>query len=154
DKDGDLDLYVCNYVKWSISTDLFCTVDGTNKSYCTPESYQGESPRLYRNNGNHTFQDVTEKAGLLDETSKALGVVALDYDLDGWPDLFVANDTQPNKLYHNNGNGTFTDKGVMAGVAFSEAGVARAGMGVDATDYDDSGYPSLLIGNFSNEMLA
>jgi hypothetical protein len=153
DKDGDLDLYVCNYVKWSVATDLFCTLDGANKSYCTPESYQGESPRLYRNNGDRTFQDVTEKAGLKDPTSKALGVIALDYDLDGWPDLFVANDTQPNKLYHNNGNGTFTDKGVMAGVAFSEAGTARAGMGVDATDYDNSGYPSLLIGNFSNEML-
>ena len=91
---------------------------------------------------------------MLDPTSKALGVIAFDYNLDGWQDLFVANDTQPNKLYHNNGNGTFVEKGVMAGVAFSEAGVARAGMGVDAADYDGSGYPSLLIGNFSNEMLA
>src|SRR5262249_14861048 len=138
----------------TMETDLFCTLDGTNKSYCTPESYPGETSRLYRNRGNGTFEDVTRAAGLEDSTSKALGVVAFDYNNDGWPDLFVANDTQPNKLYKNNGNGTFTEKGVMAGVAFSETGVARAGMGVDAADYDGSGYPSLLIGNFSNEMLA
>ena len=153
DKDGFVDLFVCNYVKWSIDTDLFCTLDGTNKSYCTPESYPGASSRLYRNRGNGTFEDVTRQAGLQDPTSKALGVIAFDYNQDGWSDLFVANDTQPNKLYLNNGNGTFTEKGAMAGVAFSEAGIARAGMGVDAADYDGSGYPSLLIGNFSNEML-
>ncbi|MGH9856227.1 MAG: FG-GAP repeat domain-containing protein, partial [Acidobacteriota bacterium] len=154
DKDGLLDLFVCNYVKWSIEKDLFCTLDGTNKSYCTPESYPGASSRLYRNRGDKTFEDVTKKAGLLDPTSKALGVVAFDYNMDGAMDLFVANDTEPNKLYQNNGNGTFTEKGVMSGVAFSEAGAARAGMGVDAADYDGSGYPSLLVGNFSNEMLA
>jgi enediyne biosynthesis protein E4 len=153
DNDGNLDLFVCNYVKWSIEKDLFCTLDGVNKSYCTPESYQGESSRLYRNKGNKTFEDVTEKARLFDNSSKALGVIAFDYDLDGWQDLFVANDTQPNKLYHNERNGKFSEKGVMAGVAFSEAGVARAGMGVDAADYDGSGHLSLLIGNFSNEML-
>ena len=78
----------------------------------------------------------------------------LDYDGDGWLDLFVANDTQPNRLYRNKGNGTFADVGVTAGVAFNEAGVARAGMGVDAADYDGSGRPSLVIGNFSNEMMA
>ncbi len=153
DKDGKLDLYVSNYVKWSPEKDLYCTLDGVNKSYCTPESYEGASPILYQNRGNGMFENVTKTAGLHDPTSKALGVVELDYDQDGWPDLFVANDTQPNKLYRNNQNGTFTDKGVVAGVAFSEAGVARAGMGVDATDYDGSGYPSLLVGNFSNEMI-
>jgi hypothetical protein len=153
DNDGRLDLFVCNYVKWSIDKDLFCTLDGVNKSYCTPESYPGDSSKLYRNKGDKTFEDVTSKAGLSDNTSKALGVIAFDYDLDGWQDLFVANDTQPNKLYHNERNGKFSEKGVLAGVAFSEAGAARAGMGVDAADYDGSGHPSLLIGNFSNEML-
>jgi enediyne biosynthesis protein E4 len=153
DRDGDLDLYICNYVQWSPAKDLFCTLDGTHKSYCTPESYRGASPKLYQNQGNGKFQEVSQKAGLFDPNSKALGVIAFDYDQDGWPDLFVANDTQPNKLYHNNGNGIFTEKGVMAGVAFSEAGVARAGMGVDAADYDDSGNYSLIIGNFSNEMI-
>ncbi len=91
---------------------------------------------------------------MADPTSKALGIAVLDYDGDGWPDLFEANDTQPNKLYRNNGNGTFTEKGVAAGVAFSEDGVARGAMGVDAGDYDRSGRQHLLVGNFSNQMLA
>jgi len=154
DNDGRLDLFVARYVDWSIDTDLFCTLDGKAKSYCTPESYRGQSASLYRNRGDGTFADVTQAAGLFDPKSKALGVTMLDVDGDGWMDLFVANDTQPNKLYRNRGNGTFTDVGVAAGVAFSEAGVARAGMGVDAADYDGSGRPSLLIGNFSNEMMA
>jgi enediyne biosynthesis protein E4 len=154
DKDGKLDLFVCNYVDWSIDKDLYCTLDGKNKSYCTPESYKGQSSTLYHNRGDGTFENVTERAGLHDPTGKSLGVATIDYDNDGWPDLFVANDTQPNKLYRNNGNGTFTDNAMTAGVAFSEAGVARAGMGVDAADYDGSGRQSLVIGNFSNEMMA
>jgi enediyne biosynthesis protein E4 len=154
DKDGRPDLFVANYVEWSAEKDLFCTLDGTRKSYCTPESYKGQSPALYRNKGDGTFEDVTAKAGLRDPASKALGVAVLDYDGDEWPDLLVANDTQPNKLYKSNRNGTFTDVGTAAGVAFSEAGVARAGMGVDAADYDGSGRPSIVIGNFSNEMMA
>jgi len=154
DKDGYADLFVCNYVDWSIEKDLFCTLDGKNKSYCTPESYKGQSSTLYHNRRDGTFENVTTAAGLNDPTSKSLGVAMLDYDGDGWPDLFVANDTQPNKLYRNNGNGTFTDNAMTAGVAFSEAGVARAGMGVDAADYDGSGRQSLVIGNFSNEMMA
>lgn len=154
DKDGHLDLFVCNYVEWSIEKDLFCTLDGKTKSYCKPDSYKGQSVRLYRNRSNGQFEDVTERAGLLDPTCKALGVTVLDYDMDGWQDIFVANDTEPNKLYHNNRNGTFTDQAVSAGVAFNEAGVARAGMGTDAADFDGSGYPSLIVGNFSNEMLA
>lgn len=154
DKDGKLDLFVAHYVDWTASKDLFCTLDGKTKSYCTPESYKGQSPTLYHNRGDGTFEDVTKRAGLSDTSSKGLGVAMLDVDGDGWMDLFVANDTQPNRLYRNNGNGTFTDIAVRAGVAFSEAGVARAGMGVDAADYDGSGRPSLIIGNFSNEMMA
>jgi hypothetical protein len=110
--------------------------------------------RLWHNRGNGTFEDVTQKSGLGEPTSKTLGVAMLDYDNDGWPDLLFSNDTQPNKLYRNNGNGTFTEKAVVAGIAFSEDGVARAGMGVDAADYDHSGFPSLLITNFSNQMLS
>jgi hypothetical protein len=153
DKDGDLDLFVCNYVQWTAETDLFCTLDGVNKSYCTPESYKGVSSRLYQNQGNGTFIDVTQKAGLFDPTSKALGVTVFDLNNDGWPDLVVANDTQPNKLYVNNKNETFSEKGVPAGIAFSEDGTVRGAMGVDAADYDGSGSASLLIANFSNEML-
>jgi enediyne biosynthesis protein E4 len=154
DKDGRLDLVVANYVQWTPETDLYCTLDGKSKSYCTPESYKGSSVRLWHNRGDGTFEDVTRKAGLGDPTSKTLGIAMLDYDGDGWPDLLLSNDTQPNKLYRNNGNGTFTEKAVLAGVAFSEDGVARAGMGVDVADYDRSGRPSLLITNFSNQMLS
>jgi len=154
DRDGRLDLIVGNYVLWTPATDLYCTLDGKSKSYCTPESYKGTSVRLWHNRGDGTFEDVTQKAGLDEPTSKTLGVAVLDYDSDGWPDLLFSNDTQPNKLYRNNGNGTFTEKAVVAGVAFSEDGVARAGMGVDASDYDHSGFPSLLITNFSNQMIS
>ncbi|HXC88330.1 MAG TPA: CRTAC1 family protein [Candidatus Cybelea sp.] len=154
DKDGRLDLVVANYVEWSPETDLYCTLDGKSKSYCTPESYKGTAVRLWHNRGDGTFEDVTKKAGLGDPTSKTLGIAVLDYDGDGWPDLLLSNDTQPNKLYRNNGNGTFTEKAVLAGVAFSEDGVARAGMGVDTADYDRSGHPSLLITNFANQMLS
>lgn len=153
DKDGDLDLFVCNYVQWTLETDIFCSLDGVSKSYCTPESYKGASCRLYQNQGNGTFLDVTQKAGLLDPSSKALGVTVFDANNDGWLDLVVANDTQPNKLYINNKNGTFTEKGVPAGIAFSEDGTVRGAMGIDAVDYDGSGSASLLIANFSNEML-
>ena len=153
DRDGNLDLLVTNYVEWSIETDIRCSLDGVNKSYCTPESYPGVSSRLYRNRGDSTFADVTRKAGLLDSSSKALGVAVFDADDDGWPDLLLANDTQPNKLYINRKDGTFRDEGISAGVAFSEDGTVRGAMGVDAADYDGSGLASLVIGNFSNEML-
>jgi hypothetical protein len=154
DNDGKLDLFVGNYVEWSVQTDQHCTLDGKNKSYCTPQNYKGQSPTLYRNRGNGTFDNVTARAGMNDPAGKTLGVALLDYDDDGWMDLFVANDTEPNKLYRNNGNGTFTDNAVIAGVAFSESGTARAGMGVDAADYDNSGKQSVVIGNFTNESIA
>src|SRR6266508_1623881 len=137
DTDGKVDLFVAHYVDWSIDKDLFCTLDGKNKSYCTPESYKGQSPSLFRNRGNGTFENVTSRAGISDTSSKGLGVAMLDFDGDGRMDVFVANDTEPNRLYRNKGNGTFEDAAVGAGVAFSEAGVARAGMGVDASDYED-----------------
>ena len=154
DKDGHLDLFVGNYVHWSPETDLFCSLTGDTKSYCTPESYQGQSGTLYRNRGDSTFEDVTTAAGLRAPSAKALGAVMLDFNDDGWMDLFVANDTQPDQLFENRGDGTFEDIGVLAGVAFSDAGVARAGMGVDAADYDRSGRADLVIGHFSTEMMA
>ena len=154
DNDGKLDLFVTHYVEWSIDKDLFCTLDGKNKSYCTPESYKGQSPSLFHNRGNGTFENVTKQAGIFDTSSKGLGVAMLDFDGDSRMDLFVANDTEPNRLYRNKGNGTFEDVAVGAGIAFSESGVARAGMGVDASDYDGSGRPSLIIGNFANQMMA
>ena len=154
DNDGKLDLIVDHYVDWSIEKDQTCSLDGKRKSYCTPELYKGQSITLYQNEGNGRFKDVTKAAGLYDASDKALGVALIDYDDDGWLDLFITNDTQPNKLYHNNHNGTFTETGFAAGVAFSDAGKARAGMGTDATDYDNSGRESLVIGNFTDESIA
>jgi hypothetical protein len=154
DRDGKLDLVVANYVQWSEKGDLYCTLDGAHKSYCTPESYKGTSVRLWHNLGGGRFEDATEKAGLFDPTSKSLGITILDANNDGWPDVLIANDTQPNKLYVNKKDGTFEERGMLAGVAFSEDGVARAGMGVDAADYDRSGSASVIITNFANQMLS
>ena len=154
DKDGWADLFVTNYVVWRPEADLWCSLDGAAKSYCTPESYEGAASKLYRNLGGGRFADVSERAGIADPAGKSLGVVVLDFDMDGWPDIFVANDTQPNRLYRNRGDGTFSEEGMGAGVAFSEDGVARGAMGADAADYDRSGRPHLLVGNFSNQMIA
>jgi hypothetical protein len=153
DRDGKLDLFVANYVQWTEKGDLWCSLDGNVKSYCTPESYKGTSSKLFHNLGGGRFEDVTNKAGLGDPTSKSLGVTIIDFDSDGWPDIFVTNDTQPNKLYRNNRNGTFGEQGMAAGVAYGEDGVARGAMGVDWADYDRTGRPHLLVGNFSNQML-
>jgi enediyne biosynthesis protein E4 len=153
DRDGKLDLFVCNYVQWSEKGDIYCSLDGRHKSYCTPEAYKGESCRLFHNLGNGRFEDVTKKAGIYDPTGKNLGVAIVDYDMDGWPDIAVSDDTEPNKLYHNNHNGTFTQDSVQAGIAYDANGIARGAMGIDAADFDRSGYPSLAIGNFSNQML-
>ncbi|MSV27318.1 MAG: CRTAC1 family protein [Bryobacterales bacterium] len=153
DKDGKVDVFIANYVQWTAKGDLWCSLDGAAKSYCTPESYKGTQSKLYHNLGAGKFEDVSAKAGVGDNTSKSLGITVFDYNGDGWPDMFVANDTQPNKLYRNNKNGTFSDEGMSAGVAFGEDGVARGAMGVDTGDYDRSGRPHLLVGNFSNQMI-
>jgi enediyne biosynthesis protein E4 len=154
DRDGKADLIVANYVQWSAATDVRCSMDGKTKSYCTPESYKGQSLKLFHNLGNGRFEDVTKKAGLDNATSKSLGIVVFDFNNDSWPDLFIANDTQPNKLYRNNKNGTFTEMGVEAGVGYGDDGVARGAMGADAADYDRSGHQHLLVGNFSKQMMA
>ncbi len=153
DRDGLLDLFVCNYVRWSPEHDVFCSLDGTHKSYCTPEAYRGDTCWLFHNRGDGTFEDVTATSGIFDSSSKSLGVAMFDYDQDGWPDLLVANDTQPNKLYKNLRNGRFKDVGVEAGLAFSMEGKARAGMGVDTGDFENSGKPGVAITNFDNEMI-
>jgi hypothetical protein len=153
DRDGLLDLFVCNYVRWCPEHDVFCSLDGKNKSYCTPEAYRGDTCWLFHNRGDGTFEDVTANSGIFDSSSKSLGVAMLDFDQDGWPDLLVANDTQPNKLYKNLRNGKFKDVAVEAGLAFSTEGKARAGMGVDVADFENSGKPGIAITNFDNEMI-
>jgi enediyne biosynthesis protein E4 len=132
---------------------VFCSVDGQRKSYCTPEAYRGDTCWLFHNRGDGRFEDVTATSGIFDSSSKSLGVAMIDYDQDGWPDLLVANDTQPNKLYRNLGNGKFKDVAVDAGLAFSAEGKARAGMGVDVGDFENSGRPGIAITNFDNEMI-
>ena len=153
DRDGLLDLFVCNYVSWSPEHDVFCSLDGKHKSYCTPEAYRGETCWLFHNRGDGTFEDVTATSGVFDTSSKSLGVAMFDYDHDGWPDLLVANDTQPNKLYRNLRDGKFKEVAIEAGLAFSSDGKARAGMGVDTGDIDNSGRTSVAITNFDNEMV-
>ncbi|MDX1981982.1 MAG: CRTAC1 family protein [Bryobacteraceae bacterium] len=153
DRDGHLDLFVCNYVRWSPAQDVFCSLDGKTKSFCTPEAFRGTTCWLFRNRGNGTFEEVTAASGLFDASSKSLGAAMLDFDQDGWPDLFVANDTQPNKLYRNNRDGTFRETAVRLGVAFGEDGRARAGMGVDAGDFLRSGREAIAVTNFDNEMM-
>lgn len=152
DRDGLLDLFVCNYVQWTAARDVFCTLDRRNKSYCTPEAYRGATCWLFRNRGDGTFEEVTAQSGIFDSTSKSLGVAMLDANGDGWPDLFVANDTRPNKLYVNQRNGTFQEQALAFNVAFSEDGKSRAGMGVDTAYLNDSSQPVIAVTNFDNEM--
>lgn len=149
--DGYLDLYVANYVQYQLDKDLYCgsKVPG-KRSYCGPGIYQPERHSLFRNNRNGTFTDVTAKA-LGSAVGNGLGVLWTDYNDDGKPDLFVANDLWPNFLYQNLGNGKFRDVAKEVGVAYGEDGARRAGMGVDAGDYDNDGRLDLLVTNFSDE---
>lgn len=153
DRDGWLDLYVGNYVDWSAEDDIWCTMDGETKSYCTPELYPSLPGRFYHNNGDGTFSDWTAQAGFSGSPGKTLAVADLDYNEDGWPDLVVANDTQRDLLYENQGDGTFVEKGIYSGIAFDENGRARAGMGLDVGDVENEGDVSIFVGNFSKEMI-
>jgi len=152
DRDGLADLFIGNYVKWSPDAEVRCVHEG-ERGYCGPDAYRPVAPTLYRNAGGGRFEDVTARAGLDQPTDKAMGVAVLDYNMDGWPDVFVGSDRVPAKLYRNDGRGRFVDEGLRAGVALSESGSARANMGVDAADYDRSGRPHIVVGNFLNEML-
>ena len=154
DRDGFLDLFVTRYVSWTPAKDRFCTAGNSQaKAFCTAGMYQGAAGHYYHNRGDGTFEERTREAGLYNPDAKMLGVVALDLDRDGWPDLAIACDTSPNLLYHNRGNGTFEEIGVAAGVAVDLGGDTRGGMGIDAADYDHSGRPSLVVTYFFNEMV-
>jgi hypothetical protein len=152
DRDGRLDLYVCRYVDWTPKNDLFCTLDGKTKAYCTPERYPGVSSRLYKNAGGGRFLDVTHQTGTGHTNQKALGVAPWDFDGDGWVDLLVANDTAPNNLFRNKGDGTFEDVAIPAGVAVDEAGRSRGAMGAAWADTKNGRGTAVAIGNFSNEL--
>ncbi len=156
DRDGHLDLYIANYLHWSPDIDIPC-MDTGSRDYCNPLNYRGEEDSYYHNNGDGTFSNRTVEAGFsnrpLPRAGKGLGVVELDYNQDNWPDVYVANDGQPNFLFKNNQDGTFSEIGVTSGVAFDQNGTTRAGMGVDAGVIDSTGKVSLLVGNFSEEMV-
>ncbi|MEM8486377.1 MAG: CRTAC1 family protein [Bacteroidota bacterium] len=154
DRDGWLDLYLGGYVDWSPEDDIFCTLDGTNKSYCTPELYNGTPGTFFYNNGDGTFSDQTAARGFADAPGKTLGAAMLDYNKDGAPDLIVSNDTQRDLLYENDGTGIFTEKGQLSGIAFDENGKARAGMGIDTGFIDGGNDETVFVGNFSKEMIA
>ena len=153
DRDGYLDLFVTNYASWSLQNDLFCTLDGKQKSYCTAELYRGDSPRLYHNNKDGTFTDLTQEADVYKPTSKSLGVIAVDIDDDGWPDLVVTNDSEPNAFFHNNGNGTFSEAGETVGFGYAVTGLPGSSTGVDASDYDSSGRQSIVLATSSGLLL-
>jgi hypothetical protein len=156
DRDGVLDLYVARYVRWSRASDVFTTMDGRTKAYTIPDRYRGDSGRLYRGRGDGTFEDATDRAGVRHEGGKALGVVAADLDGDGWTDIAVANDTVANFLFRNNGDGTFKECGLEAGIGYDAQGRARADMGIDAAFVDDdpAAGPVLVTGTFSQEAAA
>ena len=151
DRDGLLDVLATRYIIWTPETDAFCALDGKTKAYCTPQTYQGAASRYYRNKGGLTFEDRTRQAGLFNDTAKTMGVTILDLEGDGAMDVALANDTTPNLLYQNDGKGGFTEVGAASGMALSETGGARGGMGIDAGDFNRSGRPSLAIGYFSGE---
>ena len=154
DKDGIPDLFVCNYVHWTPATDVLCTSRGGKKAYCAPNNYEGLSPTLYKGLGNGKFKDVSAETGILGHVGKSLGVVVADFNGDGWPDIAVTNDTSPNFMFISDHGKHFAETATEAGIAYSDSGSAKAGMGIDAGDFLNSGKPGILTGNFSKECLS
>jgi hypothetical protein len=152
DNDGKLDLFVTRYVEWTFQTNGYCGEKKPGyRAYCHPDNYEPTTNILYRNNGDGTFTDVSAKAGIAGAAGKGLGVAFADYDHDGFVDVYVANDSVQSFLYHNDGDGTFTELGLLAGVGFNEDGKTFAGMGVDFADYDNDGLPDIVVTDLSNE---
>jgi hypothetical protein len=152
DNDGKLDIFVTRYVDWTFKTNRYCGEHRPGyRAYCHPDNYDGVTNILYHNNGDGTFTDVSVKAGVANPAGKGLGVSFADYDGDGFTDIFVANDSVQCFLYHNNGNGTFSEVGLLAGVGYNEDGKAFAGMGADFTDFDNDGNPDVVVTDLSNE---
>jgi hypothetical protein len=150
DRDGHLDLFVANYAKFSFDGPQHCSYEG-EPTYCAQTAYSGDVPRLYHNDGDGRFTDVTTRAGLSALAGRALGVVAIDVNGDGWPDLVVSRDASPNLLLINQKNGTFADAAARAEMAFNMDGNARAGMGIDAGDVTGNGWPAFVVTNFNDE---
>jgi hypothetical protein len=154
DRDGRLDLFVCNYVRWSPATDVFCRNREGEKAYCAPTAYTAVPSTLYRNLGDGRFADVSAPTGIRAHSGKSLGVAVADMNDDGWPDIVVANDMTPNFLFLNREGRRFDEVGTEWGIGVGETGRAKAGMGIDAADWENRGRPGLLIGNFAREALS
>jgi hypothetical protein len=153
-RDGIPDLFVCNYVRWTPETDVYCRSRSGKKSYCPPTHYEGAPNTLYRGRGDGTFENVSRETGILNFSGKGFGVVDIDINGDGWTDFVVANDTYANFVFLNEGGRRFREAGVASGIAYAETGAPKAGMGIDTADYKGTGYPGLVIGNFSKECLS
>jgi hypothetical protein len=151
DRDGWLDLFVGNYLNWNVATSMPCFGPSGRPDYCSPSVFQPQPSRLYHNNRDGTFTDVTKAAGMSAEFGPALGVSTADFNGDGWPDIYVANDGQPNLLWINQRDGTFKNMGLLSGTALSAHGKAKAGMGVDAGDIDNDGDEDLFVTNLTGE---
>jgi hypothetical protein len=154
DNDGKLDLFVSSFVYYDKSQNILCTDDLSKRYYCIPRLYKPRPSHLFHNNGDGTFSDVSKESGVASFPGKSFGAVATDVNNDGLMDLFVANDTMPNFLFINKGDGKFEESGLAAGVAFSEAGKPRSGMGVDAADYDGDGWQDLFVANLDQEFFS
>ncbi|HEX8502399.1 MAG TPA: CRTAC1 family protein [Pyrinomonadaceae bacterium] len=154
DADGRLDLFVSSFVFYDKTQNLYCTDESKRRYYCVPRLFKPTPSRLFRNKGDGTFADVSRESGIADSPGKSFGAVATDVNNDGLTDLFVANDTMPNFLFVNKGAGKFEEEGLAAGVAYSEAGKPRSGMGVDAADYDGDGWQDLFVANIDQEFFS
>jgi enediyne biosynthesis protein E4 len=153
DRDGYLDLVVCNYIEWSPKTNIWCGEHRPGyRAYCHPDNYKGQRIKLYHNNHDGTFTDVSERSGVGKPEAKGMGVVLADFNNDGWPDIAIANDTWPNFLFLNNRDGTFRDVSFSSGVAASEDGKYEAGMGIDAADVDGDGWLDLYVTHLDFEL--
>jgi hypothetical protein len=151
DRDGWLDLFVGNYLHYGVESEVHCLSVTGQRDYCPPNSYRPQPSRLYHNKGNGTFEDVTGKALVGGAYGPALGVSTADFNGDGWLDIYVANDGEPNLLWINQRNGTFKETAQLAGAAVNAAGNAESGMGVDAGDFDNDGDEDLLVANLRGE---
>lgn len=152
DHDGDLDLFIVNYVKWDPSNEPFCgNAKAGYRTYCHPQNYEGLANSLFRNDGNGKFTDVTEASGIGKHIGKGMGLAFADYDRDGWLDVLVTNDAVPNFLFRNNHDGTFSETGMASGIAFNDDGKALSSMGVDFRDINNDGRPDVFITALVNE---
>jgi enediyne biosynthesis protein E4 len=152
--DGRLDLFVCRYLTWDWEANIYCGEKPIFRAYCHPDNFKGITNLLYRNDGDGKFTDVSKDAGIANPEGKGLGVAFNDFDRDGWTDIFVANDSVRQFLYHNKGNGKFEEIGLVAGVGYNEDGKTFAGMGTDFNDYDNDGWPDIVDTALGNEMYA